>query len=193
MVERRLAKAKVAGSSPVIRSRTLRVRISFASAFVNSLNTAPWPSGKARVCKTLIPGPIPGGASKTKTVRIAYRFCFGDTTHESARALCAKAHRIRFAYPARRSGCLHTRRRAWVYSPKAKYRVAHRVSLLFWRHYSRIRPGSASEAQRNPVRIPRPKIGVLAHQAQGVSIFAEGEIPGGASRVSFVLEALLTN
>ncbi len=26
---------------------------------------APWPSGKARVCKTLIPGPIPGGASKT--------------------------------------------------------------------------------------------------------------------------------
>ena len=26
--------------------------------------TAPWPSGKARVCKTLIPGPIPGGASK---------------------------------------------------------------------------------------------------------------------------------
>jgi len=54
--------------------------------------------------------------------RIAYRFCFGDTTHESARALCAKAHRIRFAYPARRSGCLHTRRRGWVYSPKAKCR-----------------------------------------------------------------------
>ena len=25
---------------------------------------APWPSGKARVCKTLIPGPNPGGASK---------------------------------------------------------------------------------------------------------------------------------
>ena len=28
-------------------------------------DTAPWPSGKARVCKTLIPGSIPGGASKT--------------------------------------------------------------------------------------------------------------------------------
>ena len=31
---------------------------------------------------------------------------------------------------------------------------------------------------RNPVRIRRPKIGELAHQAQGVRIFAEGEIPG---------------
>ena len=31
---------------------------------------------------------------------------------------------------------------------------------------------------RNPVRIRRPKIGDLAHQAQGVRIFAEGEIPG---------------
>ena len=28
------------------------------------------------------------------------------------------------------------------------------------------------------VRLPRPKIGELAHQAQGVRIFAEGEIPG---------------
>ena len=184
MVERRLAKAKVAGSSPVIRSRTLRVRISFASAFVNSLNTAPWPSGKARVCKTLIPGPIPGGASKTKETRIACLFCFGGITHESDRAPQAKRSGIRFAYPAQRSGCLHTRRRAWVYSPKAKYRVAPRVSLLFWRHYSRIRPGSASEAQRNPVRIPRPKIGVLAHQAQGVGIFAEGEIPGIVCQIS---------
>ena len=25
---------------------------------------APWPSGKAKVCNTSIPGPIPGGASK---------------------------------------------------------------------------------------------------------------------------------
>ena len=31
---------------------------------------------------------------------------------------------------------------------------------------------------QNPVRIRRPKIGELAHQAQGVRIFAEGEIPG---------------
>ena len=31
---------------------------------------------------------------------------------------------------------------------------------------------------QNPVRICRPKIGELAHQAQGVRIFAEGEIPG---------------
>ena len=51
MVERDLAKVEVAGSSPVIRS----------------IFMAPWPSGKARVCKTLIPGPNPGGASKTKS------------------------------------------------------------------------------------------------------------------------------
>ena len=63
MVERRLAKAKVAGSSPVIRSRTMRVRF-IRIRICYKLNTAPGPSGKARVCKTLIPGPIPGGASK---------------------------------------------------------------------------------------------------------------------------------
>ena len=34
---------------------------------------APWPSGKARVCKTLIPGPNPGGASK-KSIAIAMDF-----------------------------------------------------------------------------------------------------------------------
>ena len=38
-------------------------------------------------------------------------------------------------------------------------------------------PISASEAQRNWVRILRPKIGKLACQAQGVSIFTKGEIP----------------
>ena len=38
-------------------------------------------------------------------------------------------------------------------------------------------PTSASEAQRKWVRIPRPKIGKLAWQAQGEGIFAAGEIP----------------
>ena len=36
----------------------------------------------------------------------------------------------------------------------------------------------APKAQRDPVRIPRPKVGELAHQTQGVGIFAVGEIPG---------------
>ena len=49
MVERNLAKVDVAGSSPVSRSIFL----------------ATSPSGKARVCKTLIPGSNPGVASNS--------------------------------------------------------------------------------------------------------------------------------
>ena len=38
---------------------------------------APWPSGKAKVCNTSIPGPIPGGASKKRWVpnRVPIFFC----------------------------------------------------------------------------------------------------------------------
>ena len=39
-------------------------------------NTAPWPSGQARVCKTLIPGPNPGGASKERSTPIGVLFSF---------------------------------------------------------------------------------------------------------------------
>jgi hypothetical protein len=49
LVECLLAKEKVVGSSPIARS--------------HYLNTASWPSGKARVCKTLITGSIPVDAS----------------------------------------------------------------------------------------------------------------------------------
>ena len=42
----------------------------------NPLHMAPWPSGKARVCKTLIPGPIPGGASKTQKTPDGCLLCF---------------------------------------------------------------------------------------------------------------------
>ena len=49
LVERHLAKVEVAGSSPVTRSKQIR------NACLRSLfHTVPWPSGKARVCKTLI-------------------------------------------------------------------------------------------------------------------------------------------
>ena len=50
LVERLLAKEKVVGSSPIARS-----------FFV----TASWPSGKARVCKTLITGSNPVDASES--------------------------------------------------------------------------------------------------------------------------------
>ena len=65
MVERHLAKVEVAGSSPVIRS-TNGHEISCPS-FLQK-NMAPWPSGKAKVCNTSIPGPIPGGASRKKHI-----------------------------------------------------------------------------------------------------------------------------
>ena len=42
MVERCLAKADIAGSNPVSRSTFIKIM-------------APWPSGKAKVCKTYIP------------------------------------------------------------------------------------------------------------------------------------------
>ena len=49
LVERHLAKVEVASSSLVTRSKQIR------NAQKRSLfHTVPWPSGKARVCKTLI-------------------------------------------------------------------------------------------------------------------------------------------
>ena len=45
---------------------------------------APWPSGKARVCKTLIPGSIPGGASRRKQHPIGC--CFLLEQHVKRRA-----------------------------------------------------------------------------------------------------------
>ena len=49
-------------------------------------NKALWPSGKAKVCNTSIPGSIPGGASKTKSTHKG-AFCFGSAT--------AQAHPLR--------------------------------------------------------------------------------------------------
>ena len=57
LVECHLAKVDVASSNLVYRSKM-----------------APWPRGKARVCKTLIPGPIPGGASRKNPKFIAWCF-----------------------------------------------------------------------------------------------------------------------
>ena len=68
MVERSLAKAEVAGSSPV--SRSILYPESFSDA-------APWPSGKARVCKTLIPGSIPSVASLEELRERSRRSFFG--------------------------------------------------------------------------------------------------------------------
>ena len=47
-VERHLAKVEVASSSLVTRSKKIR------NALRSLFHMVPWPSGKARVCKTLI-------------------------------------------------------------------------------------------------------------------------------------------
>ena len=46
-----------------------------------------------------------------------------------------------------------------------------------------------AQSAQNAVRIPRPKVGELAHQTQGVGIFAAGEYSSGAS---FAFDAPLT-
>ena len=62
LVERDLAKVEVAGSGPVIRSRT-RVRISlFVPVFSRKRRHSQ--AVRQRSAKPLFPGPIPGGASK---------------------------------------------------------------------------------------------------------------------------------
>ena len=53
-----------------------------------------------------------------------------------------------------------------------------RSAFCFGRATHEAHPAPHAAGARNPVRIRRPKIGELAHQAQGVRIFAEGEIPG---------------
>ena len=50
LVERHLAKVEVASSSLVTRSKTNKERNAFLISY-----SVPWPSGKARVCKTLTP------------------------------------------------------------------------------------------------------------------------------------------
>ncbi len=94
-----------------------------------------------------------------------------------------------FAYPARRSGCLHTRRRARVYSRKARNSRTGQPPPR-WGLFLLPIPRAGSGKQRNAlhfvawVRIPRPKIGVLAHQAQGAGIFAQSaKFPYGSHRL----------
>ena len=66
---------------------------------------APWPSGKAKVCNTSIPGPIPGGASKKDGYPNGYPSFLPLPPLHRIR-LCALAHRIRFAISAKRRSVL---------------------------------------------------------------------------------------
>jgi hypothetical protein len=82
LVEHLLAKEKVTGSSPVARSEKKRAeRLSFAR-YNFRLLMATWPSGKARVCKTLTTGSNPVVASFTKTTAQVV-FCFSQKMNVS--------------------------------------------------------------------------------------------------------------
>ena len=62
---------------------------------------APWPSGKAKVCNTSIPGPIPGGASKKRWVPKRVPIFFARAHHFIGHGSVRKARRIRFANSAK--------------------------------------------------------------------------------------------
>ena len=72
-VERHLAKVEVASSSLVTRSKQIR------NAKRSLFHMVPWPSGKARVCKTLIPQ-FKSGRYLQKKKRQVERLVFSFST-----------------------------------------------------------------------------------------------------------------
>ena len=63
------------------------------------------------------------------------------------------------------------------YSPAKEKRPPHGGLFSFLWLWNRLPNPSAEPLARHGVRISHPKVGVLAHQTQGVEIFATGEYP----------------
>jgi hypothetical protein len=63
VVVRLLAKEKVVGSNPIARSNMEGCGLEVVPSAILIVYMASWPSGKARVCKTLIRGSNPLDAS----------------------------------------------------------------------------------------------------------------------------------
>ena len=87
---------------------------------------APEPSGKAEVCKTFIPGPIPGGASKAKAPLLGC-FCFGEAIHVGRLHSLAKASPVRKFAAERPPACEAAARRISL-ARRANFRV---IASLF--------------------------------------------------------------
>ncbi len=65
LVEHHLAKVRVAGSNPVVRSRDFMRPVELIRpVFYERAHQATWPSGKAEACKAFITGSNPVVASK---------------------------------------------------------------------------------------------------------------------------------
>ena len=85
--------------------------------------------------------------------------------------LCPLArHRERRDIFARRAN-------TWVATP-----LCEGVLSLWLGGATRFELRPTSEAPWGPVHMPLPKVGELAHQTQGVGIFAKGEYLGGAGK-----------
>ena len=84
MVEHSAVNRVVVGSSPTrgaygpmvkwLRHRPFTA-VTAVRTCLGSLDLATWPSGKARVCKTLIPGSIPGVAFISESQDSEFSFC----------------------------------------------------------------------------------------------------------------------
>ena len=142
-----LSVSAVQSTSTKRRSRLLHLN---PTARLKQLNKALWPSGKAKVCNTSIPGSIPGGASNATHPKGCVFALEPPPFIEPA--LCAERTE---------TGTQHSRcARNSGYAPKPS-----------------MGEGSIFLFDSLTVRIRHSKIGELAHQAQSERIFAEGEIP----------------
>ena len=101
-----------------------------------------WPSGKAKVCNTSIPGSIPGGASKKSRTPIGvllFLMCYARSEPCPVR----KAHGIRFATFAPRAA-----RNSGYISPDLDGREKYLREFLYFSFWERTESGSHS---------PKPK------------------------------------
>ena len=156
----------VQGTATKRRTQLLNLN---STARLKQLNMALWPSGKAKVCNTSIPGSIPGGASKQKSTAKAVLFCLEVLPHKAPPG-STSAGEVE-------SGSQH--------SPKAKFRVCfrsprwtrkHHCGIMFalqkqcsfvWKCYRTKRHPAPCACARNPVRIS-------ARRASG-SLLTSGE------------------
>ena len=87
----------------------------------------PWPSGKAKVCNTSIPGSIPGGTSnnkaQSKRTGLCCWSCYARNESGSARLW---AQRIRFAFAAKPSES-DSRSEAFSSGKRANFRAKREI------------------------------------------------------------------
>ena len=136
-------------------------------------------------------GSIPVGVTKKKAHRKrgVLSFCAPSRTHTAPRR---GGRDMGSHFASKATG-------ARSQEPRAKIFAAGEIPVEIGAHRKRgalsfCAPSRTHTAPRRGggiwVRISRPKIGELARQAQGVEIFAAGEIPVGGARITKVVPVL---